>query len=85
MPIQSNWDFGIGPAGATKYTCNIQPVIPKRKSMKRRIPATVVLSAAAVCASVRAQDLEPRTYSVSPIGLHFPITGYGHTNGSILL
>ncbi len=28
VPIQNNWDFGIGPAGATKYTANIQPVIP---------------------------------------------------------
>jgi len=28
VPIQSNWDFGIGPANATKYTANIQPVIP---------------------------------------------------------
>lgn len=28
MPIQNNWDFGIGPANAMKYTANIQPVIP---------------------------------------------------------
>ena len=28
VPLQSNWDFGIGPADATKYTLNIQPVIP---------------------------------------------------------
>ena len=28
VPIQNNWDFGIGPADAMKYTCNIQPVIP---------------------------------------------------------
>jgi hypothetical protein len=28
VPFQSNWDFGIGPADATKYTLNIQPVIP---------------------------------------------------------
>jgi hypothetical protein len=28
VPIQNNWDFGIGPANAMKYTCNIQPVIP---------------------------------------------------------
>ncbi|MFM1770672.1 MAG: hypothetical protein RJA22_3201 [Verrucomicrobiota bacterium] len=27
-PIQNNWDFGIGPAGATRYTANIQPIIP---------------------------------------------------------
>jgi len=28
VPIQNNWDFGIGPANAMKYTGNIQPVIP---------------------------------------------------------
>lgn len=28
MPIQNNWDFGIGPANAMQYTANIQPVIP---------------------------------------------------------
>jgi hypothetical protein len=28
VPIQNNWDFGIGPARAFKYTANIQPVIP---------------------------------------------------------
>lgn len=27
-PIQNNWDFGIGPADAVRYTANIQPVIP---------------------------------------------------------
>ncbi len=28
VPLQNNWDFGIGPNNATKYTLNIQPVIP---------------------------------------------------------
>lgn len=28
LPIQNNWDFGIGPEDAMKYTANIQPVIP---------------------------------------------------------
>ena len=28
VPFQSNWDLNIGPAGGTKYTLNIQPVIP---------------------------------------------------------
>jgi len=28
VPIQNNWDFGIGPAHAMKYTVNVQPVIP---------------------------------------------------------
>jgi hypothetical protein len=28
VPFQNNWDFGIGPADAMKYTLNFQPVIP---------------------------------------------------------
>jgi hypothetical protein len=28
VPLQNNWDFGIGPAGAIRYTGNIPPVIP---------------------------------------------------------
>lgn len=28
VPIQNNWDFGIGPADAMQYKVNIQPVIP---------------------------------------------------------
>lgn len=28
MPFQNNWDFGIGPEDATRYTLNFQPVIP---------------------------------------------------------
>src|ERR1039458_9878860 len=28
VPIQNNWDFGIGSADAMRFTANIQPVIP---------------------------------------------------------
>ena len=28
LPLQSNFDFGIGPSDATRYTLNVQPVIP---------------------------------------------------------
>lgn len=28
VPFQNNWDFGIGPADAMRYTLNLQPVIP---------------------------------------------------------
>ncbi len=28
LPVQNNWDFGIGPADAMRYTLNVQPVIP---------------------------------------------------------
>ena len=28
VPLQNNWDFGIGVNNATRYTLNVQPVIP---------------------------------------------------------
>ena len=28
VPVQNNWDFGIGPEHAMRYTANVQPVIP---------------------------------------------------------
>lgn len=28
VPLQANWDFGIGPDDATRFTLNVQPVIP---------------------------------------------------------
>ena len=28
VPLQNNWDYGIGTANAMKYTLNIQPVVP---------------------------------------------------------
>ena len=28
VPIQNNWDFGIGPEDAMRYLVNVQPVIP---------------------------------------------------------
>jgi hypothetical protein len=33
---------------------------------------------------LRAQDLEPRAYSNSPIGLSFAIAGYGYAKGNVL-
>jgi hypothetical protein len=37
-----------------------------------------------LCATLRAQDLEPRAYSNLPIGLSFLIAGYGYAEGSVL-
>ncbi len=35
--------------------------------------------------SLRAQDLEPRAYTNSPVGLNFAIVGYGFAKGSVLV
>src|SRR5208337_3293517 len=33
--------------------------------------------------SVRAQELEPRSYANTPVGLNFLIAGYGYTEGTV--
>ena len=38
----------------------------------------------AVAATLQAQDLEPRAYSNSPIGLNFVIAGYAYAKGDVL-
>jgi len=49
-----------------------------------RSRVAVLLCIVAACSSIRAQDLEPRAYSNSPIGLNFLIAGYAYATGSVL-
>ncbi len=43
LPIQNNWDFGIGPEDAMKFTANIQPVMPVSLSQDwNRIVRTIL-------------------------------------------
>jgi hypothetical protein len=52
--------------------------------MSRRALAVAWLAAGALAASsARAQDLEPRAYSNTPVGLNFAILGYAHSNGDV--
>ena len=46
--------------------------------------AAVALNMVVLCSAVRAQDLEPRAYSNSPVGLNFLVAGYGYAKGSVL-
>ncbi len=50
-----------------------------------RLFATVVGTFIGVLGmTLHAQDLEPRAYSNSPIGLNFVIAGYGYASGTVL-
>jgi len=46
--------------------------------------AAIVFAGAMLCATLHAQDLEPRAYSNSPTGLSFLIAGYGYAEGTVL-
>lgn len=37
IPLPSNWDFGAAPDDATRYTLNVQPVLPFPISQNRRV------------------------------------------------
>jgi len=67
LPIQNNWDLGMGPADATRYTMNVQPVIPfSLGSTFNLITRTIV----------------PYIHSDSPVIGGDDVTGLGDINQS---
>jgi hypothetical protein len=50
----------------------------------RLVTAAVGTFISVLGTTLHAQDLEPRTYSNSPIGLNFVIAGYGYASGTVL-
>jgi Putative MetA-pathway of phenol degradation len=52
----------------------------RRSSSLRLIGALALVT---VCLEVHAQDLEPRAYANTPVGLNFLIGGYGYSKGTI--
>jgi hypothetical protein len=52
--------------------------------LMHRFAAATSASFAMFCATLAAQDLEPRAYSNSPIGLHFVVAGYAYSTGKLL-
>ena len=51
--------------------------------MLQRIVGATAL-AAALCGTARAQDMEPRSYSPSPVGLNFAGVIYGYSSGGVV-
>ena len=43
VPLQDNWDYGIGPANALRHTLNIQPVIPITLNEKWNVISRTIL------------------------------------------
>lgn len=58
------------------------PMTP-RVECSRIIRLTVAALALMVSAVARAQDLEPRTYANTPVGLNFLVVGYTYQQGGI--
>src|SRR4030095_2527735 len=55
-----------------------------KRIVRHFITAAVALHMVVLCSAVRAQDLGPRAYSNSPVGLNFLVAGYGYAKGSVL-
>jgi hypothetical protein len=49
------------------------------------LTVAVAMLAAAPCAIVHSQSMEPLSYTNSPIGLNFLIAGYGYQTGNVLV
>lgn len=58
----------------------------KKQCLVRLFGALAITSFLFIAAAldVHAQDLEPRAYSNTPVGLNFLIAGYGYTEGDVL-
>ncbi len=54
------------------------------KRIARRFSVAFTTLVLGLGATLRAQDLEPRAYSNSPIGLNFAIAGYAYASGDVL-
>lgn len=50
----------------------------------RRWRRTAALTLACIVASLDAQDLEPRVYASTPVGMRFLLSGYSFTSGNVL-
>ncbi len=70
VPIQNNWDFGIGPANAMRYTANIQPVVPISISKDWNLIIRTIL---------------PVIYAESPVKGGSAHSGLGDTTQSFFL
>ncbi|HMF98313.1 MAG TPA: transporter [Vicinamibacterales bacterium] len=50
----------------------------------RRVPVAVVLCATLAAGRARAQDMEPKAYSASPVGANFLVGSYSHSSGGVV-
>lgn len=52
-------------------------------SAAKTLAAALICALAGVAAPAAAQDLEPRAYANTPVGVNFAIAGYAHSSGEV--
>ena len=69
------------PAGASS---ELRPGVRMRRIASKAIPIAALAACALVAGgSVRAQSIEPRSYSNAPVGVNFLLGGYAYTRGGV--
>jgi len=48
-----------------------------------RLAALIALAYLVTAAAARAQEIEPRQYSNTPVGVNFLVSGYSYTEGGV--
>lgn len=88
VPIQNNWDFGIGPADAMRYTANVQPVIPFSLNKDWKLITRTIVPVIYAESPVKGGD---STYGLGDITQSFffspkePVGGWILAAGPVLL
>jgi hypothetical protein len=70
VPIQNNWDFGLGPDDALRFTANVQPVIPISLSESLNLIT---------------RTIAPVIYAEAPVAGGDDVTGLGDIQQSFFL
>jgi hypothetical protein len=58
-----------------------KPLAPR--TLQLSSAALIVLALLVVACTARAQDIEPRQYSNTPVGVNFLVSGYSYTRGGV--
>ena len=84
-PAKLFWSVTLYDVDTRSLLVNEQK-IADRSSRMRLVTATAAVGTfiGVLGTTLHAQDLEPRAYSNSPVGLNFVIAGYGYGSGTVL-
>ena len=67
--------------GRVRHLPTANACLPRKRSLT--ITALLVLACLLAASAARAQDIEPRQYANTPVGVNFLICGYAYTQGGL--
>ncbi len=66
------------------YARQGHPDAAREMGWARRFTAWLIIGGCWAAGACRAQEIEPRSYSPSPVGVNFLVAGMGHSEGGVL-